>query len=108
MKEKTIHTPIPWVVDGDGAALWVETGDHRIIARVIEYDLAAAGANAEFIARAVNSHAQLLEALEAAVEWRDKVFANPQGEEAWEALVGEDGCLDNEARAAIEAAKETG
>ncbi len=41
------------------------------------------------------------EALEVALEWRDKLFANPVDEEAWNALVGEDGCLDNEARAAL-------
>jgi hypothetical protein len=39
------------------------------------------------------------ELLEQAVEWRDKLFANPMDEEAWEALIGEDGCLDNDARA---------
>ncbi|KKN75236.1 hypothetical protein LCGC14_0382350 [marine sediment metagenome] len=37
--------------------------------------------------------------LEEAVEWRDKLAAHPESQEAWEALVGEDGCLDNEARA---------
>jgi hypothetical protein len=39
------------------------------------------------------------ELLRWAVEWRDKLFANPMDEEAWEALIGEDGCLDNDARA---------
>ena len=52
--------------------------------------------------RAVN--AALLEALEVAVEWRDKLAANPTSQEAWEALVEENGCLDNEARAAIKEA----
>jgi hypothetical protein len=47
----------------------------------------------------------LLAALEAAVEWRDKLAANPTSQEAWDALVEEDGCLDNEARDAIKAAK---
>ncbi len=48
---------------------------------------------------------KLLDALEAAVYWRDKLAAKPESEEAWESLVGEDGCLDNDARAAIKLAK---
>ena len=48
---------------------------------------------------------ELVEALKAAIEWRDKLAANPMSQEAWEGLVGEDGCLDNEARAVLEKAK---
>ena len=44
---------------------------------------------------------EALETLKTAVEWRDKLADDPASQEAWEALVDEDGCLDNEARAAI-------
>ena len=48
---------------------------------------------------------EMAAALEMAVEWRDKLAASPASQEAWEALVEEDGCLDNEARAVLEKAK---
>jgi len=41
------------------------------------------------------------EALVTAIYWRDKLAAKPESQEAWEALVEEGGCLNNEARATI-------
>jgi hypothetical protein len=46
------------------------------------------------------------EALVTAVYWRDRFANNNEDDEAYEALFLEDGCLDNEARTAIDIAPE--
>lgn len=79
------HTPGPWVVgdeswEGDGAGgIVVEAQDGLMVALVYcptdrgepENATPTDRANAEFIVRAVNSHADLLAALEALMEIQD-------------------------------------
>lgn len=57
-------TPTPWHVEYDGPSLPIITTDREIIAHAKGDN---AEANARFIVRAVNSHAQLLAACEAAL-----------------------------------------
>jgi len=68
--------------------------DDLILDKIIADAQARHDANAALLREA-------LEALKLAVEWRDKLAASPSSQESWDALVEEDGCLDNEARIAI-------
>lgn len=59
---KVSHTPTPWQTDQDG---FIESMAGTYIAEVSsDSDKAEAQADAEFIVRAVNSHEELLDALE--------------------------------------------
>lgn len=115
MNDGVKHTSLPWEID------WYECREgEKLLWRMARsigplspdhnhwagWTVCETEADVQFAARAINSYYPLLEALEVAVEWRDKLAANPESREAWEALVEEDGCLDNEARAAIEKAKD--
>lgn len=75
MKEKTMHTPIPWKsggcvvygADGEGVA--------DLVAGICNHSRRSPDeteANTSLIVRAVNSHAQLLEALEGALYRRSQ------------------------------------
>ena len=65
----TEHTPLPWELQVNGAAYNIvadrETRHHLILLNMEYVDADEFEANAKFVVRASNSHADLLEALEA-------------------------------------------
>lgn len=87
------HTPTPWAVEGDLDEGIYITGPDRNASVICDIVTRNAGddivtpedeANAEIIVRAVNSHADLLEQLEVAVELFDSdTDATTPGTAAW-------------------------
>lgn len=75
------HTPVPWVVSGEGEASVEVSAGRRLVADVWAGDgapdLSVARADAEFICRAVNGRTAILDELRGEADWlteRAKLF----------------------------------
>lgn len=72
------HSPIPWTVrEAKDGSQWIEAKDEAV-AHLDYQDLRRNRADAQFIRRAVNSHAELLEAIKGLLE-----FGIPSVEDGW-------------------------
>jgi hypothetical protein len=68
---KSHHTPTPWLVD-EPWQIWAESiGEYVAITDVEGDGRTPYAANAEYIVRCVNSHDDLVEALQDLYEWLD-------------------------------------
>lgn len=78
-KNEPTATPTPWrwaVREHDGiVSILSNDTDMLSVASMNDYDHMPAEANAEFIVRAVNSHADMLAALEYIVAWNPKTWS---------------------------------
>lgn len=104
MKEQEKHSPLPWAAQATNPLdpdIWYirdarATAYSGEVATITEPDSIVGKANAEFIVRAVNSHHQLVEALERFL------LMFPCGH----AIPTADGCVSCGASLALKAAKE--
>lgn len=95
-EQTATHSPLPWRIDSLCKSPHVEIWDAEIngqthqIAEVFRYPPRDGPGNADFIVRAVNSHQQLVDALKAEQEWRDREEAGALDPEwDYEMLVGD-------------------